>query len=116
MRSAIFAVSLSALCFVAAWAEDDAMAPRYGNTTITTEADGSLTKFYYRADHTFTFKHVDFKTDGKWEIKDGKLCRTYDTAAPGRTNPDCGAADMRKVGDSWTTKSGAKATLVQGIQ
>lgn len=114
--------SLAALALSAStvFAADDVMASRYGNTTITTDAKGAVTKVYYKADGTFTAKAGDLSTAGTWKVDAGKICLTYTGAPPpGMTSPACFPITAHKVGDKWTVGEGdAKRTveLVAGIK
>lgn len=106
----------------AAVAADDMMAGFYGNTVIST--GGAIESHtHFKADHTFDamFSGMGqtFASKGTWEIKEGNVCRTYDPAPPGVSNPVCVPAEPHKVGDKWTvTINGAErqVTLVAGNQ
>ncbi|MDE1940368.1 MAG: hypothetical protein KGI68_15205 [Alphaproteobacteria bacterium] len=116
MRSTFLAVSLLALATGVASAGTDIMAARYDNTVIATHSDGSTTKQYYRADHTFTAKHgYDWSSDGTWSVADGKLCLNYKSARAGKSRSECEVAQLRQVGDIWVD-NGRRTTLVKGIQ
>ena len=115
MRAFVLAASLVALSATAA-AADDVMASFYGNTVI---AKGGMadTHSYYNADHSFTMKAPAFNMEwkGTWKVDGGQLCRTFEKAPPGVSNPLCTPIVAQKVGDSWTV-AGRAVSLVQGSQ
>jgi hypothetical protein len=115
MRAFVLAVSLLAISTSAAVA-DDVMASFYGNTIIS-KGGMADTHSYYNADHTFSMKAPAFNMEwkGTWKVDGAQLCRTFEKAPPGVTNPLCTPVVAHKVGDTWTV-SGRTATLVQGIQ
>jgi hypothetical protein len=113
MRSIILAASLLVMAG-AAYAADDPLASRYGNTVIATEADGSQTYLYFNADHTLSAKHGFWFSKGSWELKDDQLCTTYDTPRPGIGKQECSPATSRQVGDKWQGH-GRAVKLVKGI-
>jgi hypothetical protein len=99
---------------------DDLMANFYGNTLVATGGMAD-THTVFNADHSFDMKApaFDMEFKGTWAVKDGNLCRTYESPPPGVTNPLCTQLVARKVGDSWTEKvngSSRTITLVKGIQ
>jgi hypothetical protein len=100
-----------------AMAQDDAMASRYGNTTVTHTESGHELHTYYKPDHTFTGKIVDVGMDvkGTWAVNSGTLCLTYTPALPLVSNPVCQPVLAHKVGDTWTTGKNT-SSLVQGIR
>lgn len=120
IRSVLLGLACSA-CFVAsAWAADDVMAGFYGNTTVATGGQAE-THTAYAADHSFVMKvpsyGVVFK--GTWAVKDGQLCRTFNSPPPGIANPLCTPIEAHKVGDTWKIGTGSETrtvTLVQGVQ
>lgn len=113
MRFSILALSLLAAAGVA-YADDDPMASRFGNTTIATDRDGTQTKIYYRADHTLTAVSGFWASKGQWEIKDGQLCLTYENTRPKVGTRECVSADAHKVGDKWK-HNGKSVTLIEGV-
>jgi hypothetical protein len=115
MRLIFLAVAAMAVAG-AAFAGDDPMAERYGNTTIITNTDGTQIRYYYSPDHTFTVIVGVWLSEGTWAINGEKLCRTYKVAPIGVLNPECVPADKRHVGDSWNRPLGGTGTLVKGIQ
>jgi len=103
---------------------EEALASRFGNTTLTTDTMGNAVHLYYAADHTFkvkvTTKGVTEDFHGKWDVKDGKVCLHYDGGVPkGDPNPTCAPVSARKLGDSWKVSSGGyekTVSIVEGIQ
>jgi hypothetical protein len=94
---------------------DDIMASRLGNTTITTDASGLETHYYYSADGTVTGRIGETKFAGTWKIDGGQLCISTQPPQPGQPNPTCVPVSVHKVGDTWTA-NGRTVKLVQGIQ
>jgi hypothetical protein len=107
-------VALFALTAIA-YAGDDIMASRYGNTTIATDSKGVQTKLYYAADGTFTGKQGSLAFKGTWKVADGKVCLTFTPSVPNYTNPFCPPVTAHNVGDTWSA-GGSTVTLVKGIQ
>lgn len=115
MRSILLA-SAVALVATAAFAGDEIMASRFGNTTITKDGSGNETHLYYSADHTFTGKQGATAFKGTWMLKDaGTICLTSDPAIPNTPNPVCNPISAHKVGDSWSAGP-YTISLVAGIQ
>ncbi len=114
IAAGIALVATTALAF----AQDDIMATRYGNTVIAkASASAPEVHLYYKADHSFSgiVVGMSFKLQGTWEIKGNQVCSTYDPAPPGINNPVCAQLDAHKVGDVWTAGD-RTVTLVEGIQ
>ena len=109
-----------ALLSVSAFAKDDVMASRYGNTTVATRSDGAVIKLWYNADHTWAGDMGGMHVGGTWKVENGTLCVSYhDPVPPGAANPNCSPAMPRKVGDHWSVGDGAAkmdVTLVAGKQ
>jgi opacity protein-like surface antigen len=114
MRKILIGVACATLWIGAAYAED-VMASRYGNTTVATDADGTQTKLYYKADGTFTGKRGMIPLKGTWKVESDKLCITSDMTMPGTPNPLCAPVAAHKLGDTWSA-GGRTVMLVQGIQ
>ncbi|MBV9043619.1 MAG: hypothetical protein JO167_06260 [Alphaproteobacteria bacterium] len=125
MRKWICAAGALALCSGVAMAADGyggeppASNAFVGNTVVFVDKGGMESHTHYKADGTFdgTVPSMSYNYKGTWEMKDGALCRTFDPAVPGRTNPDCDPADpsSHAVGDSWATPDGGKITLSAGV-
>ena len=113
LAAAIALVATTAIAF----ADDDIMATRYGNTVIAKSPNGPEAHLYYNADHTFTGKVIGMSIvlKGTWELKGSQICSTYDPPPPGMTNPVCTLLEAHAVGDTWTSGD-RTVTLVQGIQ
>jgi hypothetical protein len=109
-------VALVATC-VLAFADDDLMASRYGNTVIAKSTSGPEVHLYYGADHTVTGKVIgmDVKINGTWAMDGNNVCVTYDPPLPTVKNPSCVPLVAHQVGDSWSY-GGRTITLVAGIQ
>ena len=93
---------LAALFFSAsALAADDPMVAHYGNTTIALDPDGSTTRLFYRANHTFVAKQTSWQSEGSWAIESGKLCLSYKIARPNVGNKECVSSEPHAIGDVW---------------
>jgi hypothetical protein len=121
MKRILTAAALAAFSASMAMAADDPMASRYGNTIVTTTADGKAAgSTYYDADGKMSRKTPDGKeTKGTWKLEGDKLCITQTDPAPAAgAAPTCLPFAAHKVGDSWdvTLPDGTKlkATLKQG--
>lgn len=112
MRLAIAAVLI--LATTPAFAADDPMASRYGNTTIALDPDGTTTRVYYRADHSLIAKRAGWQSDGTWQVEDGKLCLSYKIARPGGGDNECIASEAHALGEVWV-RFGHRITLVPGM-
>lgn len=106
------ATTLVAAAFLigAAWAGN--MEARFGNTVVAKAPDGTVTKFWYKKDNTFTAKveqpgkpAVDVK--GKWRQDGDKLCVTAETTfGPFEAGKErCIPLSGDKVGDTWKGQS-----------
>ncbi len=119
MKFLAFGVCVLALSATAALADDaDPMASTYGNTLVVIDGKGLESHTNYTADHNFSgvAPAYSYHYQGTWEVTaDGKLCRTFNPAPPGITNPDCAPLESHAVGDKWTLPDGGSATLVAGI-
>ena len=116
LKTILASLAALALAASAAFAVDDVMASRYGNTTEATDAKGAVTKVYYKADGTFTAKAGDVATAGTWKVDAGKICLTYTGATPpGMTNPFCVPVAAHKVGETWTSGEGDQKRTVKLI-
>jgi hypothetical protein len=113
MRIVLWAASLLALV-APAMAGDEAMTSRYGNTTIAMDKDGTLTRLFYRADHSFVAKRADWQSEGRWSTADGKLCLSYNSARPGVGDHECVSCEPHAAGDVWI-HNGRRITLVKGM-
>lgn len=110
MRTLLFIAAASCLAGSAVAAED-VMASRFGNTTITRDANGVINKIHYKADGTFDGTQGDATFSGTWKLDDkGRVCLT--SIASGTL---CTPAYAHHVGDTWTA-GGYTVSLVAGIQ
>jgi hypothetical protein len=100
-----------------ALAQDEVMAARFGNTTVTHTDSGHEVHMYYNADHSFTGKVVDvgFPVKGTWAVDAGTVCLTYNPPPPSVTNPVCQPVAPHNLGDTWTVGKNT-VTLMKGIQ
>jgi len=114
MRAILLATAF-AIAATAAIADDGVLASRFGNTTITKDANGNETHIYYAADHTFTGKQGANAFKGTWKIDGGTICLTADPAIPNTPNPTCAPVSAHNVGDTWTAGP-YTVSLVAGIQ
>ena len=114
MRTLLLA-SAAILFTTAALAGDDVLASRFGNTTITKDANGNENHIYYAADGTFTGKQGAATFKGTWKIDGGTICLTSATPIPNTPNPACAPVSMHKVGETWTAGP-YTVSLVAGIQ
>jgi hypothetical protein len=114
MRACLFAASLLVLTATSAAVADDPMAARYGNTTIALDPDGTSTRLFYRADHSFVAKRADWQSDGAWAIENGKLCLSYKITRPQVGDKECVSSEPHALGDVWI--HGIRhITLVKGM-
>jgi hypothetical protein len=112
-RFVLAAVSVLALA-TSAFAGDDVMASRYGNTTRVTYANGTVVKIWYAADHTFSGDAGGNAIAGTWTLDGGKICVTTTTGAvPNMPATQCNPVTERKVGDSWTLGEGEQQIKVE---
>lgn len=111
----VFTATLMVLATAtSAFAADDPMAARYGNTTIALDPDGITTRVLYRADHSFVAKRADWQSDGTWAIENGKLCLTYKISRPGGSDVECLSLESHAVGEVWI-RYGIHLTMVEGM-
>ena len=109
-------LSSAAILFTsAAFADDSVLASRFGNTTITKDANGNENHIYYAADGTFTGKQGTTMFKGTWKIDGSTICLTSATPIPNTPNPACAPVSTHKVGDTWTAGP-YTVSLVAGIQ
>lgn len=116
MRILLGAVAALALSATAAFAGDEVLASRFGNTTITTDASGMSSKIYYEADHSFTGVQGEQQLSGTWAVNGSQVCLTFTSAAPpGYPNPICTPVASHAVGETWTAGP-FTVQLVEGHQ
>jgi len=123
MRAVLLGAALSLALAIPAFAAEDVMAARYGNTTDSVDAQGIHTKIWYSADHTFKASIADTQVHGTWKVENATVCLTF-VDPPANLpstfpNPTCLPVSAHKLGDSWITGEGAMArtvTIKSGIQ
>ena len=113
MRAIFLAAWLLTLS-AAAFASDDPMATRYGNTTIALGPDGTTTRLFYRADKSFVAKRGSWQSDGTWSVADGKVCLSFKITHPGIGDQKCAAVEPHAIGDVWL-QGHHRLTLVAGL-
>ncbi len=115
MRAILLGLGLAVAAAVPALAGDEVLASRFGNTTITKDANGTENHVYYAADHTFTAKQGATSAKGTWKIDGSTICLTFEVPVPGTPNPACAPVSDHKVGDTWSAGP-YTVSLVAGIQ
>lgn len=107
--SGLFAAGISGLVLVSS-AFAGSMDARFDNTVVATSPDGSIVKFYYNADNTFTAKaemggKTVLESQGAWRQDGDTVCLTAETAfGPFEAGKErCVPLAGEKVGDSWET-------------
>jgi hypothetical protein len=123
MRVILLGAVAFAFATSVAFAADDVMATRYGNTTDSVDSQGVHSKLYYAADHTFRANVGGSEVHGTWKVDAGTICLTYvdppATLPSTMPNPTCLPVQARAVGETWETGEGAMkrtVTLKAGIQ
>jgi hypothetical protein len=109
-------LAAAALAMSATVALADNLAGYYGNTVVTTTADGSAIKTKINKDGTYTSTLPNgTTTKGTWAWKDATTaCFTQTEPAPAAgTGPACFPIDPHKVGDTWTGKAADGKTDVK---
>lgn len=93
------AVALFGLALTTGVAFADTMENGYGNTFVVTATDGSVARYYFNQDGTFTATAPDGSpVAGAYTVADGRLCFTPTGAAEAScTNVVSG----KNVGDTW---------------
>jgi hypothetical protein len=121
MKRIFAGVAVAALSASLAFAADDPMSSRYGNTVVIKGPDGKeVGRVYYDADKKVTRKFADGNEQkGTWSMEGANLCFNQTEPAPKpaeakQCSPFPGA---KNVGDTWevTTPQGKlTATLQKG--
>lgn len=122
MKRILAGFAVAAMSASLAFAADDPMASRYGNTVVISGPDGKeLGRAYYDADHKVVRKMADGKeVKGTWAMEGAKLCFTQVDPAPAKPEEAKVCTDFpgaKAVGDSWevvTPGGKLKATLQKG--
>ncbi len=115
MRATLSMTALFALSVATAWAGDEVMAPRFGNTIVITSASGSTSRISYSADHTFKATNGFITIGGTWSLEGRNLCRKYSFTIPGHPTPECDPVALHKVGETWADGENSY-TMVKGVQ
>jgi hypothetical protein len=102
------------LTMTASFAADDVMASRYGNTTLALYPDGSVTRLWYNAEHTFRAKHGATEFNGIWKIANGELCLEYRLSKLTPYETECFHANPHAIGDVWL-EGPRHITLIAGV-
>ena len=100
MRAIVLSAALLLSASVPAIAGDEVLASRFGNTTITKDAQGNETHIYYKADGTLSGKQGATSFSGTWKINGSTICLTTTPAVPNTPNPACVPVSAHKVGDT----------------
>lgn len=103
----------------AAFAGDEVMASRFGNTTVITTAAGGVIKIWYEADHTLTFVAGGQTSHGTWALEGAMLCVSVVPPPEGMAAKVCNPFALHNVGESWTVGEGDRklsVTLLAGHQ
>jgi hypothetical protein len=116
MKRIILAAVAAVAFTTSAFAGDEVMATRFGNTTKVTYPNGQVVKVWYNADHTWSGDANGTAINGTWKLEGDKICVT--TANPpadmaNMPNPQCNPVVARKVGESWTIGEGAQQIKVE---
>lgn len=91
-----------ALAAGSALAAGDPVAWSYGNTIVSTNADGATAKTMVKEDNTYTGTDEAGKPiNGTWAVKDGQYCNTQTEPPADEVCQDMWPA--YKVGDKWET-------------
>ncbi len=121
MKRIFAGVAVAALSASLAFAADDPMASRYGNTVVIKGPDGKeLGRTYYDADKKVTRKFADgSEQKGTWSMEGGNLCfnQTEPAPKPAEAKQCLPFPGPKNVGDSWevTAPQGKlTATLQKG--
>jgi hypothetical protein len=89
---------------------------RVGNTIVAKDPDGTLTRIYWRPDHTFSATRPGWKTEGTWKVEGSSLFLHYNIARPNMgSDEEMKNATPRKVGEVWGMAD-RQVTLVAGEQ
>ncbi len=115
MKRILAGMVAAALGVSLAFAADDPMASRYGNTVVAKSADGKeIGRTYYDADGSYKRKTAAGESKGTWKMDGGKICLTQtEPAPPANQGTVClPFPGPKNVGDSWevTLPDGTKAT------
>jgi hypothetical protein len=89
---------------------------RVGNTIVAKDPDGTVTRIYWRPDHTFAATRPGWKTEGTWKVEGTSLFLHYNIARPNMgSDEEMKNATPRKVGEIWGMAD-RQVTLAAGEQ
>ena len=93
-----------------------AAASRVGNTVVAKDPDRTVTRIYWRPDHSFSATRPGWKTEGTWRYEGSSLFLHYDVPRPGMgSDEEMKNATPRKVGEVWGMAD-RQVTLAAGEQ
>jgi len=93
-----------------------AAASRVGNTVVATDPDGTVTRLFWRPDHSFAATRPGWKTEGTWRYQGSSLFLHYAVPRPGMgSDEEMKDATPRRVGETWGMAD-RQVTLVAGEQ
>jgi hypothetical protein len=89
----VLAVALTGSAAVA-----DTIEEAVGNTVVVRLADGTVERYLFDADHTFTVQTSEGEMTGTWALNGGEVCVDF-----GEDEPICEDYPKgKKLGDTWT--------------
>lgn len=87
----------------------DTIENSYGNTITVTGPDGSVARYYFEPDGTFSAVQGGNAFHGAWEIRGDQICLK---APEVQAEEDCSPYPADKnVGDAWSEDAGGGATV-----
>jgi hypothetical protein len=119
MKRILVGIAAASLSATLAFAADDPMASRYGNTIVIKSADGKeVGRAYYDADHKLVRKSADGKeVKGTWSMEGANLCfnQTEPAPKPEEAKQCLPFSGAKNIGDSWevTTPAGKLTVTLQ---
>lgn len=79
-------------------ASADTIEEAIGNTVVVQLADGSVERYDFEADQTFTASFAEGSIEGTWALRGGEVCISV-----GDEEPICEDYPKgKKLGDTWT--------------
>jgi hypothetical protein len=97
MKKLAWAVTLGA-ALTGSVANADTIDEAVGNTVVVRLADGSVERYLFDADNTFTVNLADGQVSGTWALNGEKICIDIGDGEPICEDYPKG----KKVGDTWT--------------
>lgn len=93
-----------------------AASSRVGNTVVAKDPDGTVTRLYWRPDHTFSATRPGWKTEGTWKVEGTSLVLHYNVPRPNMgSDEEMKNATPRRVGEVWGMAD-RQVTLAAGEQ